>query len=196
MAWRLGPRAHGNAREAHGRAGAVTRSTVARWGLADGKVLPASTGGVSGWRQAGGVEAGLTLAVVQREGSERWRRRRGGGRRRGREGSGERRGGPVAHGGGEGGGCGAVSERRGGDHGVGGRISTDGGGVPFLKKASGRRNGGGRVMWLTRGGSGVRVGGSLSTGGRRPIDSGLKTVGAGDMHRACTAGRTEGEGRS
>jgi hypothetical protein len=79
---------------------------------------------------------------------------------------------------------------------VGGRISTDGGGVPFLKKASGRRNGGGRVMWLTRGGSGVRVGGSLSTGGRRPIDSGLKTVGAGDMHRACTAGRTEGEGRS
>jgi hypothetical protein len=84
----------------------------------------------------------------------------------------------------------------GGDHGVGGRISTDGGGVPFLKKASGRRNGGGRVMWLTRGGSGVRAGGSLSTGGRRPIDSGLKTVDAGDMHRACTAGRTEGEGRS
>jgi hypothetical protein len=186
MAWRLGPRAHGNAREAHKRAGAVTRSTVARWGLADGKVLPASTGGVSGWRQAGGVEAGLTLAVAQREGSERWRRRRGGGRRRGREGSGERRGGPVAHGGGEGGGCGATSERSGGNH----------GGVPFLKAADGRRNQrGGRATWPTHGGSGARAGGSLPTGERRPAGGGTKLAGARDVRRARAVSRIEREGR-
>jgi hypothetical protein len=83
------------------------------WGLAGGKVLPASIGGVSGWHRAGGVEAGLTLAVARRAGVERRRRRRGGGRRWGRGGSGERRSGPVARGGGEGGGCGAASERRG-----------------------------------------------------------------------------------
>jgi hypothetical protein len=40
-------------------------------GLAGGKVLPTSTGGVPGWRGAGGVEAGLTLAAAQREGAER-----------------------------------------------------------------------------------------------------------------------------
>jgi hypothetical protein len=34
-------------------------------------VLPASTGGVPGWRRAGGVEAGLTLAVARRAGAER-----------------------------------------------------------------------------------------------------------------------------
>jgi hypothetical protein len=77
----------------------VTRSTAARWGLASGKVLPASTGGAPGWRQAGGVEAGLTLAAARREGSKRWRRQRGGSRWRGRAGSGEQCGGPVAHGG-------------------------------------------------------------------------------------------------
>jgi hypothetical protein len=87
--------------------------TAARWGLAGGKVLPASTGGVPGWRQAGGVEKRLTLAAARREGVERRRRRRGGGRRRGREGSGERRGGLAARGGGEGGGCGMASDRRG-----------------------------------------------------------------------------------
>jgi hypothetical protein len=57
--------------------------TPARWGLAGGKVLLASTDEVPGWRWAGGVEAGLTLATARREGSERRRRRRGGGRRRG-----------------------------------------------------------------------------------------------------------------
>jgi hypothetical protein len=31
-------------------------------------VLPASTGGVLGWRRAGGVESGLTLAAARREG--------------------------------------------------------------------------------------------------------------------------------
>jgi hypothetical protein len=92
------------------RAGAVTRSTAARWGLAGAKVLPASTGGVPGWRRAGRVEAGLTLAAAQREGAERRCLCRGGGRRRGREGSGERRGGPAARGGGEGGGCGMTSD--------------------------------------------------------------------------------------
>jgi hypothetical protein len=53
------------------RAGAVTRSMVARWGLACSKVLSASTGGVPGWRWAGGVEAGLTLAVAHLAGAER-----------------------------------------------------------------------------------------------------------------------------
>jgi hypothetical protein len=142
-------------RAAHAHAGAVTRSTAVWWGLVGGKVLSASTGEVPGWRRASGVYAGLTLAVARCEGSERWRRRRGGGRRRGREGSGERRSGPVAHGGGEGAGCGAVSERRRGNHGVGGRISVGGGGVPFLKGAGGRRNGGGSSdvadAWRKRG---------------------------------------------
>jgi hypothetical protein len=46
------------------RAGAVMRLTVVRWGLAGGKVLPASTGGVPGWCRDGGVEVGLTLAVA------------------------------------------------------------------------------------------------------------------------------------
>jgi hypothetical protein len=102
------------------RVGAVMRSTAARWGLAGGKVLPTSTGGAPRWHQAGGVEAGLTLAAARCEGSERWRRRRGDSQRRGRAGSGERRGGPVARGGGEGGGCGMMSDRRGGNDGVGG----------------------------------------------------------------------------
>jgi hypothetical protein len=52
-------------------AGAVTRLTAARWGLASGKVLSMSTSGVPGWRRAGGVEAGLPLAVAQRAGAER-----------------------------------------------------------------------------------------------------------------------------
>jgi hypothetical protein len=38
---------------------AVARSPAAWWGLADGKVLEASTGGLLGWRRAGGVEVGL-----------------------------------------------------------------------------------------------------------------------------------------
>jgi hypothetical protein len=65
-------------------------------GLAGGKVPPASTGGFLGWRRAGGVEVGLTLAAARREGAERRRRCRGDGRCRGSGGSGERRGGPVA----------------------------------------------------------------------------------------------------
>jgi hypothetical protein len=93
--------------------GAVTCSTVAQWGLASGKVLPVSTGGVPVWRRAGGAEVGLTLAAARHEGAERWRRRRVGDRCQGREGSGEQRGGPAARGGGEGGGCGAALERRG-----------------------------------------------------------------------------------
>jgi hypothetical protein len=56
---------------ARGQAGAVTRSMVARWGLACSKVLSASTGGVPGWRWVGGVEAGLTLAVAHLAGAER-----------------------------------------------------------------------------------------------------------------------------
>jgi hypothetical protein len=58
---------------------------AARWGLAGGKVLPTSTGKVPGWRRAGGVEVGLTLAAARREGAER--------RRQGSGGSGERLGG-------------------------------------------------------------------------------------------------------
>jgi hypothetical protein len=53
------------------RADAVTRSTAVWWGLADGEVLPLSTGGVLGWRRAGGVEAGLTVAVARRAGAQR-----------------------------------------------------------------------------------------------------------------------------
>jgi hypothetical protein len=84
-----------------------------RWGLTGGKVVSAGTGGVPGWHQAGGVEAGLTVAVARHPGVE-WRcRRRGGDRRQGREGSGERRGSFVAQSGGEGGSGGAASERRG-----------------------------------------------------------------------------------
>jgi hypothetical protein len=106
-AWRPGPAAEAardalralvvrSPRAARVCADAVTHLTVVQWGLAGGMVLSASTGGVPGWRRAGGVEAGLDLAVARREGAE-WRcRRRGGGRRQGSEGSGERRGGPVA----------------------------------------------------------------------------------------------------
>jgi hypothetical protein len=83
-------------RVSHAHAGAVTHSTVVRWELAGGKVLPASTDGVLGWCRARGVEAGLMLAVAQHEGAERRRRRRSGGRCRGSRGSGERRGGPTA----------------------------------------------------------------------------------------------------
>jgi hypothetical protein len=72
-----------SSRAAHACAGAVMRSTAARWGLNGGKVLSTSTGGVPGWRRAGGVEAGLTLAAARREGLEQRRRRRGGSRRRG-----------------------------------------------------------------------------------------------------------------
>jgi hypothetical protein len=39
-------------RAARAHAGAVMRSMVARWGLAGGKVLPVSTGGVPRWRRA------------------------------------------------------------------------------------------------------------------------------------------------
>jgi hypothetical protein len=53
---------------AHAHADTVTRSTAAWWGLASGKVLPVSTGGVPGWQRAGGVEVGLTLVVAQRAG--------------------------------------------------------------------------------------------------------------------------------
>jgi hypothetical protein len=84
------PRRRPATRAARARIGAVMRSTAVRWGLAGGKVLPASTGGVPGWHRAGEVEAGLTLAMPRRAGAVRWRR--GGGRHRGREGSGERRG--------------------------------------------------------------------------------------------------------
>jgi hypothetical protein len=118
-------------------AGAVTRSTVALWGLADGKLLPVSNRGALGWHRAGRGDAGLTLAAARRGGSERQRRRRGGSRRRGREGSIERWGSPVAHGGGEGGGCDAASERRKSRHGEAGGISVSGGGVPFLKGLAG-----------------------------------------------------------
>jgi hypothetical protein len=113
-------------RAARAHAGAVTRSTVARWGLAGGKVLLASTGGVPVWRRAGGVEAELTLAAARREGVEWRRRRKGGGRRRGSSGSGERRGGPAARGGGEGGGCGAASNQRGEITARGGESSASG----------------------------------------------------------------------
>jgi hypothetical protein len=52
-------------------AGVVTRLTAVRWGLASGKVLSTSTSGVPGWRRAGGVQAGLPLAMAQRAGAER-----------------------------------------------------------------------------------------------------------------------------
>jgi hypothetical protein len=95
MAWLPTMRRNG-ARAARTRADAVTRSTAVRWGLAGGKVLPVSTGGVPGCHRTGGVEAGLTLAAARREGAEQRRRRRGGGRHRGSGGSGERWGGPAA----------------------------------------------------------------------------------------------------
>jgi hypothetical protein len=91
-----GPRRAEMGRALLARAGAVTRSTATRWGLAGSKVLPTSTGGVTGWHLADRVEAGLTLAAPRCEGAERRHRRRGGGRRRGSEGSSEWQGGPAA----------------------------------------------------------------------------------------------------
>jgi hypothetical protein len=41
-----------------------------------------------------------------------------------------------------------------------------------------------------------RAGGSLPTGERRSADSGPKSAGARDVRRACSAGRTEGEGEA
>jgi hypothetical protein len=61
-------------RVARARTGTVMRLTAVRWGLGGGKVLPASTGGVPGWRRVGGVEVGLTLAAARREGVEQRRR--------------------------------------------------------------------------------------------------------------------------
>jgi hypothetical protein len=125
------------ARRARSRGGhrvELTRAP-ARSGLAGGKVLPASTGGVPGWRRAGEVEAGLTLAAAQREGGKRRRRRRGGGRRRRSGCSDEWRGGPAA-----------LAEarevvaarRRSGE----GKIAVWGGGIrpaaPFQRGAAGR----------------------------------------------------------
>jgi hypothetical protein len=84
--WRLGPAgrtahaARGNARAPRTRsvvtARAVVRSTAAWWGLAGGKVLPASTGGVPGWRRA-------RRSVAGRGGGRRWWSGHGGRRRRG-----------------------------------------------------------------------------------------------------------------
>jgi hypothetical protein len=54
---------------------------------------------------------------------------------------------------------------------------------------------GGQAMWPTRGGSGARAGGSLSTGRRRLAGSDPKPVSAGDVRLVHTTGRTEGEGR-
>jgi hypothetical protein len=51
---------------------AVARLTVARWGLAGGKVMPTSTGGVPGRRRARRVETGLTEAVGRRWGGRKW----------------------------------------------------------------------------------------------------------------------------
>jgi hypothetical protein len=81
-----------------------------RWGLAGGKVLPASTGGVPGWRRAGGVQAWLTLAVARRAGAERGVGVGTVAGVRGEMGSGERRGSGREAGKGD---AGAVSERRG-----------------------------------------------------------------------------------
>jgi hypothetical protein len=68
-------------RAARARAGVVTHLTVARWGLAAGKVLPASTGGVPGWRRARRAETRLIEEVGRRWGSGKWpARRRSGGR--------------------------------------------------------------------------------------------------------------------
>jgi hypothetical protein len=63
-----GPRRAETGRALLVRAGAVTRSTATRWGLAGSKVLPTSTGGVAGWRLVDRVEAGLTLAAPRCEG--------------------------------------------------------------------------------------------------------------------------------
>jgi hypothetical protein len=48
--------------------------------------------------------------------------------------------------------------------------------------------GGGRAMWLTRGGSGAQAGGSLPTGGRCPAGSAPKPAGASDVRRARHSG--------
>jgi hypothetical protein len=55
-------------RAALARASVVTRSTAARWGLAGGKVLPVSTGGVPGWCRARRSTAGLTQSATCRGG--------------------------------------------------------------------------------------------------------------------------------
>jgi hypothetical protein len=64
------------ARTACGNARAVARLTAARWQLAGGKVLPASTGGVPGRRQARRVETGFTEAVGRRWSGGKWLVRR------------------------------------------------------------------------------------------------------------------------
>jgi hypothetical protein len=80
----------------------------------------------------------------------------------------------------------------------GGRISTGGGGVPFLKVLAGGGIRGGQWgsgdvadAWWKQGTSK----GSLLTDEQRPAGSRPKPAGAHDVHRVRTADRTEGEGR-
>jgi hypothetical protein len=104
-------------------------------------VLPASTGGVPGWRRAGGVEAWLTLAVARRAGAERGVSAGTVAGVREEMGSGERWGGGREAGKGD---AGAVSERRGGIATRWREISTgDGGSGTLLKGAAGTRAEGG-----------------------------------------------------
>jgi hypothetical protein len=83
------------------------------------------------------------------------------------------------------------------EDGGGKRGPRRGGVIRFLFERGRVRQGGGegRPTRPTRGGRGLRLGGSLPTGERRPADSGPKPMGTRDMHRARAAGRTEGEGR-
>jgi hypothetical protein len=106
-------------------------------------VLLVKTSGVPKWRRAGGVEAGLTLAVARRAGPEQRCRRKGGGRHRGRGGSDEWRGGPVARGGGDGEG----KSWRGGE-----KLGRQRRGSLLKGEPAGRQRRGGRVSRAMRGG--------------------------------------------
>jgi hypothetical protein len=137
-------------------------------------VLPASTGGVPGWRRAGGVQAWLTLAVARRAGAERGVGAGTVADVRGEMGSGERRGGGREAGKGD---AGAVSERRGGIATRWREISTGGGGSgTLLKGVAGDACGGGSGesgdAWRRSGGErgGPGRGGGMA---RQPMGGGV-----------------------
>jgi hypothetical protein len=160
-------------RAAHARTGAVTRSTVARWGLAGGKVLSMSTGGVQGWRQARRAETGLTEGVERRWGGGKWIAWRRSSGRAASTSWRHPRGGPMASGGGGEKGCGhgagaGQKARRGGKKSGRQRATT-----PFQRGAVGRaRRGGVRASGDAWGRAEAREGGSGAA-------SGATTVGGG-----------------
>jgi hypothetical protein len=173
-------------RAAHTRVGAVTRSTAARWGLASGKVSPASTGGVPGWRRARRAETGLTEEVRRRWGGGKWPVRRCSGGRAALTGWRRPQGGPTASGGG-GEMAAGVASKRDEKHGAGGGgIRPAAGGSTLLKGSGGEaeRERDGGLAWR-----GVRAGGAL------PRDSGERRGRRDAGRRGLQVGRDATGGR-